>query len=132
MNKKYFIFLIFIMLVSMAAVSAHDNQTLTSTSEDDVNLNAVELKNNLSQADNGEKLEKTYFNDYDTKKQYADNRVITHNVVKYYGDKDTRFTVEVRDNDGNPVKGAEFCIRGSWASNVMKLVMPISDSSLNI
>ncbi len=106
MNKKFLTFLILVMLVSIAAVSAHDNQTLSSTGED-VNLKAVEVKDNLSQADSGEKLEKTYFNDYDTKKQYDDNRVITHNVVKYYGDKDTRFTVEVRDNDGNPVKGAE-------------------------
>lgn len=54
-----------------------------------------------------EKLETSYFSDYNTHKEYEDNRVVTHNVVKYYGDKDTKFTVEVYDKNGNPVKGAD-------------------------
>ena len=105
MNKKYLTFVIFVMLVSIAAVSAHDNQTLTSTS-DDVNLNAVEVTDTLSQADD-DKLETTYYYDEDTQQSTVDSRVITNNVVKYYGDKDTKFTVVVKDSNAKPVKGAE-------------------------
>ncbi len=102
--KKYIVFLIFVLLVSMAAVSAHDNQTLTSAGED-ANLKAVEIKDNLSQADSDAKLEKTYFYDAGTDEEYVDDTVITHNVVKYYGDKETKFKVKVLDEDHNPQGG---------------------------
>lgn len=90
MNRKYLIFLIFMFLLCMSAVSAQDN--------------AIE---NLTQAtdDIDEKLEKTYWYDADTDEEYEDDTVVTHNVVKYYGDTDTKFKVKVYDEDYYPAEG---------------------------
>lgn len=99
MKGKYILLIIaIIFLVSMTAVSAEDNATVVG--QTDAGNDAVSAVEN-------EPVEKTIFNDYDTHEQYSDNRVIVHNVVKYYGDKATKFEVEVHDSNGNPQNGAE-------------------------
>ena len=87
MKRKWLIVLVFMMLVSITAVSAHDNHT------------------ELSANDDGQKLEKTYFYDADYDEDFEDDTIITHNVVKYYGDTDTKFKVKVLDDDYEPMEG---------------------------
>lgn len=90
MYKKFFVLAVFILMISLTAVSAQDNQTLS----DDA----------LSLSDSDEKLEETLYFD-SAGNYYDDDTVVTHNVVKYYGDKDTRFKVKVYDDDYNPEEG---------------------------
>ena len=87
MKRKWLIVLVFMMLVSITAVSAHDNHT------------------ELSANDDGQKLEKTYVYDADYDEDFEDDTIITHNVVKYYGDTDTKFKVKVLDDDYEPMEG---------------------------
>ena len=99
MNGKFILLMVgVIFLISMTVVSAEDNAT--SVAQADAGDDAVS-------AACQEPVEKTVFNDYDTHEQYSDSRVIVHNVVKYYGDKATKFEVEVHDSNGNPQKDAE-------------------------
>lgn len=99
MNGKFILLMVgVIFLISMTAVSAEDNAT--SVAQADAGDDAVSAACH-------EPVEKAVFNDYDTHEQYSDSRVIVHNVVKYYGDKTTKFKVEVYDSNGNPQKGAE-------------------------
>ena len=94
---KYLIILIFIILVSITAVSAEDNHTIISTSDDG---------DALSQNADEVKLEKTYYYP-NSKDRYVDDSVVTHNVVKYYGDSEKKFKVVVYDKDKNPQSGVK-------------------------
>ena len=91
MNAKYLILIGILFLLALTAVSAQDNTTVADEST-------------ISAAEN-DKLDKTYFYDADTGEEYEDDTVVTHNVVKYYGDKDTKFKVKVYDEDYNPEEG---------------------------
>lgn len=84
MKKRYLIIIIILALICLTTVSAQENQSTDSVDE---------------------KLEKTYYYDADTGKNQVDDTVVTHNMVKYYGDKDTKFKVKVYDNDYKPEKG---------------------------
>ena len=99
MKRKWLILIVFMMLVSITAVSAQDNHTELSVGHDD----------NLKASDDAQKLEKTYFYDADYDEEYEDDTIITHNVVKYYGDTDTKFKVKVLDNDYEPLEGV--CVK---------------------
>jgi len=94
MNKKILILVGIIFLIGLTAVSASENTTVMGESGSD----------ELSVA-HEDTLDKAYFYDADTNDVYADDTVVTHNVVKYYGDKDTRFKVTVYDEDHNPQGG---------------------------
>lgn len=85
MKWKWLIIIAVIFLISATAVTAADNQTTIKKDSEDV------------------KLEKTYYYD-EYGDEYEDDTVITHNVVKYYGDKDTKFKVKVYDDDYNPAE----------------------------
>ncbi|MBO6123559.1 MAG: hypothetical protein J6P09_06940, partial [Methanobrevibacter sp.] len=78
MKKRYLIIalVLIVFFVSLTSVSAQDNATGTIGSDI-----------------GGEKLEKTYFYDADYNEEFEDDTIITHNVVKYYGDTDTKFKV---------------------------------------
>ena len=91
MNAKYLFLIGILFLLALTAVSAQDNTTAADEST-------------ISAAEDG-KLDKTYFYDADTGEEYEDDTVVTHNVVKYYGDKDTKFKVKVYDEDYNPEEG---------------------------
>ena len=81
MNAKYLFLIGILFLLALTAVSAQDNTTAADEST-------------ISAAEDG-KLDKTYFYDADTGEEYEDDTVVTHNVVKYYGDKDTKFKVNL-------------------------------------
>lgn len=101
MNKKYIALLILIALFSIAAVSAQDNQTVTQAS-DELNSNPDTLSSSMED----EKLESTlYFDEHGN--YYDDDSVVTHDVVKYYGDKDKKFNVKVYDDDKKPERDVE-------------------------
>ena len=91
MKAKYLILIGILFLLALTAVSAQDN----TTGADESTISAAE----------DDKLDKTYFYDADTGEEYEDDTVVTHNVVKYYGDKDTKFRVKVYDEDYNPEEG---------------------------
>ena len=91
MKTKHYILILLVLALSISAVSAHENHTSETV---------------LDAADE-DKLEKTTFYNADTGRTYDDDIVITHNVVKYYGDTDTRFKVKVYDDDYNPEEGVE-------------------------
>ena len=98
MNAKYLILIGILFLLALTGVSAQDNTTAVDDNlktDDESIISSVE----------GEKLEKTYFYDADTDEEYEDDTVVTHNVVKYYGDRDTKFKVKVYDEDYNPEGG---------------------------
>lgn len=101
MNRKYLIIILLVFLVSLTLVSAADNETPISKSSDETSL---------EQAGTDVKLEKTYYYD-EYGDEYEDDTVVTHNVVKYYGDADTRFKVKVYDDDYNPLEGVEVSFR---------------------
>lgn len=88
MKWKYAVIVIFAILISISAVSAHDNQTDEA----------------LSVCASDEKLSETLYFDSNGN-YYDDDTVVTHNVVKYYGDKDTKFRVKVYDDDHKPEDG---------------------------
>ncbi len=90
MKKRYLIIalVLIVFFVSLTSVSAQDNATGTIGSDI-----------------GGEKLEKTYFYDADYNEEFEDDTIITHNVVKYYGDTDTKFKVKVLDDDYEPMEG---------------------------
>ena len=98
MNAKYLILIGILFLLALTGVSAQDNTTAV-----DDNLKTAD--ESIISAVEGEKLEKTYFYDEDTDEEYEDDTVVTHNVVKYYGDRDTKFKVKVYDEDYNPEGG---------------------------
>lgn len=98
MNAKYLILIGILFLLALTGVSAQDNTTAV-----DDNLKTAD--ESIISAVEGEKLEKTYFYDADTDEEYEDDTVVTHNVVKYYGDRDTKFKVKVYDEDYNPEGG---------------------------
>lgn len=87
MKYKFYILIIIITLLMISAVSAQENHTPTT-------LNTTA----------NEKLEKTQFYNADNGKIYEDDTIITHNVVKYYGDNQTKFKVKVQDNNNKPAK----------------------------
>ncbi len=105
MKMRYAVLLMFIALVSISAVSAMDNQTLISAESDDA----------LSASSDEDTLEKTYFYDEDGE-EYVDDTVVTHNVVKYYGDEDTKFKVKVYDDDYLPMEGVYVSFRLDWGN----------------
>jgi hypothetical protein len=74
-----------VFLFAVAAVGAADNAT---------------CGDDLSHAQDTDAMEKTYFHNEETGEKILDDTVITHNVVKYYGDK-TKFKVKVYDDDYN-------------------------------
>ena len=88
MNIKVLFIIGAVFLLLIAFVSAADN-----TTDDTVSL-----------SDDRDTLEKTYYYD-EYGDEYEDDTVITHNVVKYYGDTDTKFKVKVYDDDYNPMEG---------------------------
>ena len=94
MKKRYLIIalVLIVFFVSLTSVSAQDNATGTIGSDI-----------------GGEKLEKTYFYDADYNEEFEDDTIITHNVVKYYGDTDTKFKVRVIDDDYEPIGGV--CVK---------------------
>lgn len=98
MNAKYLILIGILFLLALTGVSAQDNTTAV-----DDNLKTAD--ESIISTVEGEKLEKTYFYDADTDEEYEDDTVVTHNVVKYYGDRDTKFKVKVYDEDYNPEGG---------------------------
>ena len=100
MKRKCFLILIAIFMVSITAVSAQNNMTEIQSTVDSGD-NAIYISND------DVKLEKTYFYDADTDRIYKDDSVVTHNVVKYYGDDSKRFKVVVFDDDYNPLKNVE-------------------------
>lgn len=89
MNRKYVMMIMLVGLIALTAVSAHDN-----VSDMDVASSYDE-----------DTLEKSYFYDSETGEEYEDDTVVTHNVVKYYGDTDTKFRVKVYDDDYYPESG---------------------------
>ena len=95
MNGRYLIIIAIAVLVSLTVVSAADNETFIAKSSSDTSLEA---------SGTDAKLEKTYYYDEDGD-EYEDDTVVTHNVVKYYGDTDTKFKVKVYDDDYNPMEG---------------------------
>lgn len=92
MKKKFYILILIVALLTLTAVSAQENQTLTAQTDQTV----------MDADCSDEKLEKTRYYDADTGKLSDDDTVITHNVVKYYGDKDTKFRVKVYDINRQP------------------------------
>ena len=91
MKTKHYILILLVLALSISAVSAHENHT------NEMVLDAADQ----------DKLEKTTFYDADTGRTYDDDTVVTHNVVKYYGDTDTRFKVKVYDDDYTPLEDVE-------------------------
>lgn len=87
MKTKHYLLILLILALSISAVSAHENRTSETV---------------LDAADS-DTLEKTYYYD-EYGDEYEDDTVITHNVVKYYSDKDTKFKVKVYDDDYNPAE----------------------------
>lgn len=100
----------------MAAVSAQDNRTSLSLNED-----------GLFEKTDDEALKKTYYYE-DGVEQYDDDTVKTRDVVKYYGDKSTRFKVTVYDDDYNPLKGV-YVSFGQWGG---KYKEKATDSNGNV
>ena len=98
MKMRYAVLLMFIALVSISAVSAMDNQTLISAESDDVD-------ETLAVRNDEDTLDKSYFYDAYYDDNYEDDTMVTHNVVKYYGDTDTKFKVTVYDEDYYPAEG---------------------------
>lgn len=86
MNRKVLLLILIVFLASIAAVSAEANDTAVRMSDGDV-------------------LEKTSYYDADKNKFYDDDTVITHDVAKYYGDNDKKFTVKVFDKNHKPLEG---------------------------
>ena len=87
MKGKYLFVLAIVFLFALGAASAAENSTdgpLASAPHDT--------------------MEKTYYYDVDGN-QHEDDTVVTEDVVKYYGDKDTKFKVKVLDNDHKAQKG---------------------------
>lgn len=90
MNRRYIIiFIIIMVLASLTAVSAAENTTADTE---------------LSASENQDILDETYSEDDDPQSKNFDDIVTTHNVVKYYGDKDTKFEVSVYDSNNTPKK----------------------------
>ena len=85
MKGKFLVLVLLILFVAMAAVSAEANDTA------------------LGQAQGSDVLEKSYFCDDDG--EHEDDTVVTSDVVKYYGDKDTKFKVKVYDNNHKAQQG---------------------------
>ena len=98
MKGKYLILALvtLILLVSVTSVCAQNNDS-------EVMVQPVD-ENELAVTDDEDVLEKTYFYDADGD-EYVDDTVVTHNVVKYYGDTDTKFKVKVYDEDYYPEEG---------------------------
>jgi len=109
MKMRYAAILIFIALVSISAVSAMDNQTIISAESDDVD-------ETLSVSNDEDTLDKSYFYDAYYDDTYEDDTVVTHNVVKYYGDTDTKFKVKVYDADYYPEEGVYVSFRVDWGN----------------
>ena len=101
MKARYLLIMGVLFFLLIASVSAQDNQTALSLSEE----------NTLEKTDDGV-LEKTYYYE-DGVEQYEDDTVVTRNVVKYYGDRDTRFKVTVYDDDYYPLEGV-YVSFGQW------------------
>ena len=95
MKRKFLIFTFIVVIFLAGAVSAHENTT--------DNLSVPDSSEDTLNATQNDALEKTYFYDEDGD-EYPDDTVVTHNVVKYYGDTDTRFKVVVYNNDYTPAK----------------------------
>ena len=106
MKRKYLIIslVLFVFLVSVTSVCAQDNGT-------DIMGQVVDDENVMAVSNEDEKLEKTYFYDADVDESYVDDTVVTHNVVKYYGDEDTKFKVKVYDEDYYPEEGVYVSFR---------------------
>lgn len=102
MNAKYLFLIGILFLIALTAVSAQDNSTIDT---DETGLKSVDVDENTISASDGDKLETTRYYDADTEKVYVDDKVVTHDVVKYYGDKDTKFNVKVQDSNHHPSKG---------------------------
>lgn len=106
MKRKFLIIslVLFVFLVSVTSVCAQDNGT-------DIMGQVVDDENVIAVSNEDEKLEKTYFYDADVDESYVDDTVVTHNVVKYYGDEDTKFKVKVYDEDYYPEEGVYVSFR---------------------
>lgn len=116
MKAKYLLIMGFVLFLAMAAVSAQDNQTALSASED------VQLEKT-----DDEVLGETYYYE-DGVRQYEDDVVVTRDVVKYYGDKSTKFKVTVYDDDYKPLKG----VRVSFAQDGEKYREKPTNSKGNV
>jgi hypothetical protein len=110
MNKKFLILISLMALFTMAAVSGQNNDSVVGSSVvDELNANVYD-----------EKLEETYFYDADADEEYADDTVVTHDVVKYYGDTDTKFNVKVYDDDYYPESGVYVSFGKAWENSKEK------------
>lgn len=101
MKARYLLIMGVLFFLLIASVSAQDNQTSLSVGEDTP----------LEKTDD-EVLGKTYYYE-DGEEQYEDDTVVTRDVVKYYGDKDTKFKVTVYDDDYYPLDGV-YVSFGQW------------------
>lgn len=101
MKARYLLIMGVLFFLLIASVSAQDNQTSLSVGEDTP----------LEKTDD-EVLEETYYYE-DGVRQYEDDVVVTRDVVKYYGDRDTRFKVTVYDDDYYPLEGV-YVSFGQW------------------
>lgn len=110
MKRTYILILLLAFLLAITAVNAEENSTDVVQITDDDAM-AVE---------SDEKLGTTYFYDEETGDKYVDDTVDTYNVVKYYGDKSTKFRVEVYDNDYSPESGVYVQLGRDWDSLVEK------------
>lgn len=138
MKKRYLFLISVAFLLMLSAVSAHDNVTATldaavenAISQTEIeDLQAVESGEdglnqdflNSAQADalnaqaieNEGKLETSYFYDADDGRDYVDDTVVTHNLVKYYGDRSKKFKIQVYDDDYNPDRGVYVSFGKGW------------------
>lgn len=112
MKKGYILLICILCLLTVSAVNAQDNITNEISTSDD---SPVELS-----TQDGEKLDKTYFYDVENDIRYADDTVETKNVVKYYGDKNTKFKIIVYDDDYNLESGVYVSFGKDWSSLVEK------------
>lgn len=112
MKKGYILLICLLCLLTVSAVNAQDDITNEISTSDD---SPVELS-----TQDGEKLDKTYFYDVENDIRYADDTVETKNVVKYYGDKNTKFKIIVYDDDYNLESGVYVSFGKDWSSLVEK------------
>ena len=101
--KGKFLIVMVVFLLAVTAVSANTNDTADA----------------LAQTDDAG-LEKTYYYDSEADEEYDDDTVVTHNLVKYYGDKDTKFKVKVYDDDYAPMKGVYVSFRVDFGKSKEK------------
>ena len=117
MKKKYIFLIAIIFFLALTTIHAESNDTAMAVS-DNLEVNdeplAVSEEPTLSMDNNTEPLEKSYYYDESEDELYEDDTLVTHNVVKYYGDKDTKFKVKVLGDDYEPLAGVYVSFGKDW------------------